>query len=238
MSKKIIFITGASSGIGEITARKLIADGHRVVLTARRLDRLQTLAAELGDRAEAIELDVTNRNAVADTVNQTVARHGRLDVIVNNAGLMPLSFISAGKTDEWERMVDVNIKGVLWGIAAAQPHFLQQGHGHFINIASIAGINVFPTGAVYCGTKHAVRAISEGLRQESRGKYRVTTISPGVFDTELTGTITDERAAGGADKLYEVAQKPDAIGNAIAWAISQPPEVDVNEMLIRPTQQA
>lgn len=233
---KVILITGASSGIGEACARRL--GGHKLVLAARRADRLEALAAELGESSVAATLDVTDRAAFTALVKETVDRWGQIDVLINNAGLMPLSFMANCQVDEWDRMVDVNIKGVLNGVAAALPCFLAQGSGHFINVASVAGIQVFPTGGVYCATKHAVRALSEGLRQESRGKYRVTTISPGVIQTELTRTITDPKAQVGIEKSYQGALQPDAIANAVAWAIEQPAEVDVNEIVVRPKTQS
>ena len=180
---------------------------------------------------------MSDRAQVESLVTDAVDRFGRVDVLINNAGLMPASKLEDLKVDEWDRMIDVNIKGVLYGIAAALPRFQAQNSGHFINIASVAGHIVFPTGAVYCGTKHAVRAISEGLRQEAGPHIRTTIISPGRVATELTDTITAPKAAEAMKKAYETAIDADAIARAIAYAIEQPADVDVNEILIRPTAQ-
>lgn len=234
---KIVLVTGASSGIGEATARELAARGATVVLGARRADRLEKLVAELraqGATAEFQALDVTKRDSVADIVRFTRERFGKLDVIVNNAGVMPLSPLDALKVDEWEQMVDVNIKGVLYGIAAALPVFAQQGYGHVINTSSIAAYRSIPTGAVYCATKAAVNFITEGLRQENN-YVRTTIISPGVTESELAHTITHDATAKFIDEYRKTIIPADAIARAIAFAIEQPDGVDVNEIVVRPT---
>lgn len=234
---KIVLITGASSGIGEATARELAARGATVVLGARRADRLEKLVAELraqGATAEFQALDVTKRDSVADIVRFARERFGRLDVIVNNAGVMPLSPLEALKVNEWEQMIDVNIKGVLYGIAAVLPVFAQQGHGHVINTSSIAAYRSIPTGAVYCATKAAVNFITEGLRQEN-AYVRTTIISPGVTESELAHTITHEATAKFIDDYRKIIIPADAIARAVAFAIEQPDGVDVNEIVVRPT---
>jgi len=234
---KIVAITGASSGIGEATARHLAKKGALVVLGARRTDRLEKLVSELraqGARAEFRSLDVTQRKSVAEFVRFGVERHGRLDVLVNNAGLMPLSPLAALQVDEWDRMIDVNIKGVLYGIAAALPVFERQGHGHIINTSSIAAYRSLPTAAVYCATKTAVNFITEGLRQES-SSIRTTIISPGVTESELAHTVTHAATAEWLAKYRETAIPADAIARAVAFAIEQPDSVDVNEIVVRPT---
>lgn len=233
----VVVITGASSGIGQDAASQLAARGARLMLGARREERLQALVEDIrkhGGEAEYRVTDVTSREEVQALADAAVERFGHVDVLINNAGLMPLSFLSQCKVDEWDRMVDVNIKGVLYGIAAVLPGMQARKSGHIINIASVAGHDVFPTGAVYCGTKHAVRAISEGLRQENRVGVRTSIISPGPVKTELPNSISDERVATGVGKMYEEAIEVDAISKAIIYAIEQPPEVDINEVLIRP----
>ncbi|MGJ4908106.1 SDR family oxidoreductase [Bradyrhizobium sp. HKCCYLRH2015] len=235
---KVILITGASSGIGAGIARELAATGARLLLGARRLDRLEALAAELhaaGQTAEVRALDVTNRADVAAFAEAARAMWGHVDVMINNAGIMPLSPMASMKVDEWDRMVDVNIKGVLNGIAAVLPGMLARGSGHIINIASIGALQVVPTAAIYCATKHAVRAISDGLRQEN-DKLRVTCIHPGVVESELASTITDETAAEMMRSYRAIALQPDAIGRAVRYAIQQPDDVDVNEIVVRPTR--
>ncbi len=235
---KVIIITGASSGLGEATANRLAESGAKLVLAARREDRLQSLVdaiVEKGGEAIYRVTDVTDRaqvEALAQTAKETF---GRIDVLINNAGLMPLSPLDKLMVDDWEKMVDVNIKGVLYGIAAVLPTMREQHTGHIINLSSVAGHMVFPSAAVYCATKFAVRALSEGLRQEGDGEIRSTNISPGPVATELTETISDPETADNVDKMYESAIDPDAIARAIAFAIEQPAEVDVNELIIRPT---
>lgn len=235
---KIILITGASSGIGEGIARELGAAGATLLLGARRTDRLQTLVEEIkaaGGNAEYRRLDVTDKADVQAFAEDARQRWGRVDVIINNAGIMPLSPLASMKTEEWDRMVDVNIKGVLHGIAAVLPEFTQRGSGHVINIASIGALAVSPTAAVYCATKYAVRAISDGLRQE-RPDIRVTCIHPGVVESELASTITDASAKSAMATYRAIALKPDAIGRAVRYAIEQPEDVDVNEIVVRPTR--
>ncbi len=237
---KVVAITGASSGIGEATARHLAAQGAKVVLGARRDDRLKTLAAELekaGGAAEPLRLDVTKRDDVAAFVKRAQDRFGRLDVLVSNAGLMPLSLLDELKVDEWDRMIDVNIRGVLHGIAAALPVFRAAGSGHFVNVSSVSGLQVAPTTAVYSGTKFAVRAISEGLRQEAGSKIRVTIISPGAVETELADTISNPDLKKRINAFQAIAIPAATIARAIAFAIEQPANVDVNEIVVRPTAQ-
>jgi NADP-dependent 3-hydroxy acid dehydrogenase YdfG len=237
---KVVAVTGASSGIGEATALRLAADGHHVVLGARREDRLTSLAEKIraaGGSADVRRLDVTDRHDMTEFVDAAVDAHGRIDVLVNNAGLMPLSRLDALLVDEWDRMIDVNIRGLLYGIAAAMPHFQRQNSGHFVTIASIAAHTVSPTAAVYSATKHAAWAITEGLRQEADPAIRVTTISPGVVASELADTITDPAAQALMVRYRANTIPADAIADAIAYAIAQPTDVDVNEMIIRPTRQ-
>lgn len=239
IENKVVVITGASSGLGAETARYLAGLGAKVVLGARRMDRLEILAGELKLDARAIlRTDVTDRIQVQALVNRAVELHGRIDVIINNAGLMPSSMLDKLKVDEWDRMIDVNIKGVLYGIAAALPLMKAQKSGQIINVSSVAGHKVGPGGAVYAATKWAVRAISEGLRQEVKPwNIRTTIVSPGAVDTELTGTITDEDVAKGMSKTYENAIPANTFARVVAFAISQPDEVDINEVIFRPTVQ-
>ncbi|SEM08034.1 NADP-dependent 3-hydroxy acid dehydrogenase YdfG [Pseudoxanthomonas sp. GM95] len=237
ISGKTVVITGASSGIGQATARVLAAQGANVVLGARRAERLQALADELtaaGGRASWRAIDVTQLEDVQALVAQAKAEHGRVDVVINNAGVMPLSRLDAGKVDEWNRMIDVNIRGVLHGISAGLPVMQAQGSGQFINVSSIGGHAVFPTSAVYCATKFAVLAISEGLRQEHTD-LRVTVISPGVTTSELGHDISDAGTRAYMDDFRALAMPADAIANAIAYAIGQPDTVDVSEIIVRPT---
>lgn len=234
---KVVLITGASSGIGEATARLLAAQGHRVYVGARRTDRLETLVQEIranGGKAAFRALDVTSAEDMRDFVRGAEAAYGQVDVIVNNAGVMPLSPLNSLKVDEWDRMIDVNIRGVLHGIAAVLPGMERQGHGQVINVSSIGGLAVSPTAAVYCATKFAVRAISDGLRQET-DKIRVTVVCPGVVESELADTITDDTARVAMQSFRRVALHPDAIARAIAYAIEQPDDVDVSEVVVRPT---
>jgi NADP-dependent 3-hydroxy acid dehydrogenase YdfG len=237
---KVIAITGASSGIGEATARHLAERGAMVMLGARRIDRLDGLAAEInrdGGKAEAMAVDVAKRADLVAFVDRVKDRFGRLDVLVSNAGLMPLSLLDELKFDEWDRMIDVNIRGVLHGIAAAFPVFRDAGSGHFVNVSSVAGLNVAPTTAVYSGTKFAVRAISEGLRQESGHSIRVTIISPGAVQTDLAETISSAELKKRVKAFQKNAISPHAIARAIAFAIEQPADIDVNEIVVRPTAQ-
>lgn len=237
---KVVLVTGASSGIGEATARRLAREGHHVVLGARREERLAALVDEIrrdGGTATSRVLDVTNRDAVAAFVDAAVAERGRVDVIVNNAGVMPLSRLEELLVEQWDRMIDVNIRGLLYGIAAALPHFRRQGSGHFVTVASIGAHQVSPAAAVYCATKYAAWAITEGLRLEVDPSIRVTTVSPGVVDSELAESITD-REAQQAMRAYRADSIPaDAIARAVSFALDQPSDVDVNELVVRPTRQ-
>ena len=233
---KVVAITGASSGIGEATARHLAAKGAIVVVGARRTERLQALVTDLRSQraqAEFRALDVTNKDSVSDFVRFATERFGKLDVIINNAGVMPLAPLSALKVDEWDQMIDVNIKGVLYGIAAALPVFERQGFGHVINTSSIAAYSAWPTAAVYCATKAAVNFITEGLRQETQN-VRTTIISPGVTESELAHTTTHQATAQWLAKFRETAIPADAIARAVGYAIEQPDGVDVNEIVVRP----
>ncbi len=236
--QKVIAITGASSGIGEATARLLASQGAKVVLGARRTDRLETLAAEIreaGGIADVRALDVTNMEDVQAFIDFAVELHGRVDVLVNNAGVMPLSKLEALKINEWNQMIDVNIRGVLHGIAATLPLMQKQRAGQIINIASIGAYAVSPTAAVYCATKYAVRAISEGLRQEVGGDIRVTVIAPGVTESELAESISDEGGRAEMREFRKIAIPASAIARAIAYAVEQPADVDVSELIVRPT---
>jgi len=237
---KVIAITGASSGIGEAAGRWLAGAGAKVVLGARRLDRLEAIAAGIrkgGGEVELQAIDVSKREDLTRLVKAAQQRFGRLDVLIGNAGLMPLSPLDDLRVDEWDQMIDVNIKGVLYGIAAALPGFRAQDSGHFINVSSVAGHRVGPTTAVYSATKYAVRAISEGLRQEVGDKIRVTIISPGAVASELAETISNAEVKRRIVDYRKVAIPAEAIAAAMAYAISQPANVDVNEILIRPTAQ-
>lgn len=239
---KVVVITGASSGLGEAAARHLSAEGAAVVLGARRLDRIKALAEELGGRggkALAVATDVTDAGEVKGLVDAAVRAHGRVDVMVNNAGLMQQSPLERLKVDEWDNMIDINIKGVLYGIAAALPHMRRQKSGHVVNVSSVAGHKVTPNGTVYCATKYAVRVISEGLRQEVKPyNIRTTIISPGAVATELANHITDEQSAASIQKFYEGYAIPaDSFARTVAFAIAQPDDVDINEILFRPTRQ-
>ena len=233
---KVIAITGASSGIGEAAARELARRGAHVVLGARRTDRLERLVAEItaaGGSARCRALDVTRLEDVQAFVAFAQAEYGRLDVIVNNAGVMPLSPLAALKIDEWNAMIDVNLRGVLHGIAAALPIMQEQGSGQVINVASTAGHRVWPSAAVYCATKHAVIALSEGMRQE-HDRLRVTVVSPGVTTSELAETTSDAGIKAWLEDFRQVAIPADAVARAIAYAVEQPDDVDVSEVIVRP----
>lgn len=238
---KVIAITGASSGIGEATALHLAERGAILVLGARRADRLEALCKAIvskGGTASHIVTDVTHRADVDGLVSLAIERYGKLDVLVSNAGIAPISLMDELRVEDWEAMIDVNVKGVLYGIAAALPVFRRQGFGHFVNTLSTAGIKIVPTMAVYAGSKNAVRTITEALRQEAGPLLRVTGISPGYVDTELPSSMTDPamRAQGEAG-MKAMAIPPAAIAQAIAFAIAQPANVDVGEIVIRPTAQ-
>lgn len=238
---KVVVITGASSGLGEATARMLAAQGATVVLGARRVDRIEALAAEIGQaggRALALATDVTRSADVQRLVDMAVETFGRVDVIVNNAGLMPSSPLERLKIDDWDRMIDVNIKGVLYGIAAVLPHMQRQKGGHIVNVSSVAGHKVRAGTAVYSATKHAVRVLTEGLRQEVKAyDIRTTIISPGAVATELPDSITESDVQAGVKAFYEIAIPADSFARAVVYALSQPDDVDINEILFRPTKQ-
>ncbi len=239
---KVVVITGASSGMGEAAARHLASLGAKVALGARRTERLDALVSEItaaGGEAIAVTTDVTKPDDVKKLVDMAVDAYGRIDVIINNAGLMPLSPIESLKIDEWDRMIDVNIRGVLHGIAAALPHMKAQKSGHIITTSSVAGHVLFPGSAVYSGTKFAVRAISEGLRQETKPyNIRTTILSPGAVKTELLEHISDEEVkAANSDYVGQVGIPADSFARIAAFAISQPEDVDINEVIFRPTAQ-
>ncbi|QUP66187.1 SDR family oxidoreductase [Pseudomonas syringae Cit 7] len=237
---KVVLITGASSGIGEAAARLIAAKGAHVVLGARRIERLQTLVADIeaqGGSARFRALDVTDALDMQAFADFATHAFGKIDVIINNAGVMPLSPLAALNIAEWNLMLDVNVRGVLHGIAAVLPSMQAQGHGQIINISSIGGLAVSPTAAVYCATKFAVRAISDGLRQET-DKIRVTVVCPGVVESELADSISDETARDAMKAFRKVALEPDAIARALVYAIEQPDGVDVSEIVVRPTGSA
>ena len=243
LENKNIIVTGASSGIGEATAKKLAAAGANVVITARRTERLNELKEAIekdGGKALAITGDVTSKEDWKSIVEQTHNNFGKVDVLVNNAGLMPLSFVENLKTDEWDKMVDVNIKGVLNGVASVVPDMKETKAGHIINISSVAGRKIMPAGAVYCATKYAVRALSEGIRLEMGPKYntKVTSIEPGFVATELTNTITDDDVKDMMSQFEDLTPlQASDIADSIYYALTQPQHSSVNEILIRPTNQ-
>ncbi|MBV2366976.1 SDR family oxidoreductase [Streptomonospora nanhaiensis] len=241
---RVVLVTGASSGIGEAIAVRLVAQGHHVVAGARRTDRLDALARRTADSAArsggsllAVRLDVTDRADTAAFVEAARARHGRVDALVANAGVMPLSRLDSLLVEEWDRMIDVNVRGLLHGIAAALPVFTAQGGGHFVTIASVGAHEVVPTSAVYSATKYAAWAITEGLRQESDPSVRVTTVSPGVVESELADSITEPGAAEMMKTYRADTIAPDAVARAVSFALDQPADVDVNEIIVRPTRQ-
>ena len=240
---KVAIVTGASSGIGYATALALAKAGAKVAIGARRTEKLTELENEInnnGGQAFSQKLDVTKKSDCDSFVKAVVEKWGGVDILVNNAGLMPLSFIKNLKIDEWDQMIDVNIKGVLYCTAAVIPHMLEKKSGHIVNISSVAGRIVFPSGSVYCATKHAVTALSEGLRQEfsTRKNIRVTCIEPGVVSTELTNTITDESLKDFVEKAKTMESlSAQDIADAIVYAVDSPSHVNVNEVLIRPTSQ-
>lgn len=237
---RVVLITGASSGIGEATARLLASQGAKVVLGARRTERLRDIVSEIraqGGIAEYRTLDVTDRANVQEFVSFAHKQFGRVDVLFNNAGVMPVSPMNALKMDEWDKIIDINIKGVLNGIGAALPIMEAQGSGHIINTASTGAHAVGASFGVYCASKYAVRAITEGLRQEMTA-IRVTLISPGVTESELAHDITDQGTAHSVGQLRSIALSADAIARAVLYAMSQPADVDVNEMIIRSVRSA
>ncbi|BDH60495.1 oxidoreductase [Lysinibacillus sp. PLM2] len=239
LNGKVVIITGASSGIGETTARLLASLGAHVVIGARRMERLEALASDIqGDGGSVViqQLDVTELEQMQAIIEIAQSRFGKVDAIINNAGVMPLSPLEALKIEEWNRMIDVNIRGVLHGIATGLPVMKKQGFGHFINIASIGAYEVSPTAAVYCATKYAVRAITDGLRQETVGQgIRVTLVSPGVTESELAESITDNSAREIMKEYRRTALPTTAIANAIVYALEQPDYVDVSELIIKPS---
>ena len=236
---KVVVITGASSGLGAATARRLAANGACLVLGARRTDRLKALADELSLGADAVvNTDVTRANEVSHLVDHAVKLHGRVDVLLNNAGIMPHSPLERLKVEDWERMIDVNLKGVLYGIAGALAHMMAQRSGHIINVSSVAGHKVRPGSVVYAATKTAVRVISEGLRMEVKPyNIRTTVISPGAVASELSESITEPDIAANVRKFYEIAVPADSFADMVLFAMSQPETVDINEILFRPTAQ-
>jgi NADP-dependent 3-hydroxy acid dehydrogenase YdfG len=241
IADKVVVITGASSGLGEATARHLASLGATLVLGARRKDRLDTLVTEItsaGGKAVAFTTDVTRVEDVNALIQGALDTYGRVDVLINNAGLMAIAPMSETKVEEWDRMIDINIKGLLYGVAAALPVFEKQQSGHIINIASVAGVKVFsPGGTVYSGTKYAVRAITEGLRHELGGAVRTTIVSPGAVDSELKLGSSHEASAKAVGEFYQQAISADSVARAIAYAIEQPADVDINEIVLRPTVQ-
>lgn len=238
---KVVIITGASSGIGEATAKELASRGARVIIAARREDRLKRLQDEilsLGGEVVYKVTDVTSLEDVEELKKYALDSFGKIDVLINNAGVMPLSQIHEVKIKEWEMMIDVNIKGVLYGVAAVLPHMRERKEGHIINVSSIAGHLVFPSSSVYSGTKFAVRAITEGIRmEEAQNNIRTTIICPGATDTELPSTISGNELKSAIDESMKIAIHPSSIARSIAFAIDQPSDVAVNEMIIRPTVQ-
>ncbi len=237
---KVVVITGGSSGLGEATARYLAEKGAKIVLGARRLNKLEVIADEIKQKGGAVEVlktDVTKAEDVKALVKKAIDRFGKIDVLVNNAGIMPLAPLAALKVDEWDSMIDVNIKGVLYGIAAALPEFQKQKSGHFINLASVAGLRVSPGGTVCSATKFAVRAISEGLRMEVGKDIRTTILSPGLIDSELQLGSSDEATSQFIQNVYKDAIPAISIAKAVTYAIEQPDDVDINELVIRPTVQ-
>ncbi|HBP4966859.1 TPA: SDR family oxidoreductase [Pseudomonas aeruginosa] len=240
IANKVVVITGASSGLGAETARHLVEAGAKVALGARRLDRLEALARELGsENAAVFKVDVSEREQVQAFVDQAVKTFGRIDVMINNAGVMPLAPLELLNFDDWNQCIDVNIKGVLWGIAAALPHFKAQKSGHFINVSSVAGHTISPGGAIYSASKYSVRVISEALRKEVKPyNIRTTVLSPGAVDTELPGSVKAQGVAEGIKQYYAANAIPaSSFARCALFAIGQPDDVDINEILFRPTRQ-
>jgi NADP-dependent 3-hydroxy acid dehydrogenase YdfG len=239
---KVVAITGASSGIGRAAARMLAERGATVVLGARRADELEAVANEIrtsGGEAVCQLTDVSKRDDMASLCGLASDRYGKLDVLISNAGIGPISKLEELRVRDWEAMVDVNLKGLLYGIAAALPIFRRQGFGHFVNTISTAGIQISPAMAVYAATKNAVRTLSEGLRIESEGKYRVTGISPGFVGTSFADSMTEPGTkAQIQQRMDEIALEPEAIARAMAFAIEQPDDVDIGDIVVRPTVQA
>ena len=236
LNNKVVIVTGASSGIGEAIARELADGGCKVMLAARREEKLKSLSEELGDGVAYHVTDVTDHKQVQKMAQATIDRFGKADVLVNNAGIMPVSPLLDLKIDDWNKAIDINIRGVLHGIAAVLPHMSDRGSGHIINIGSIASLKAGANFAVYCGTKFAVRAISESLRQEMLGKVRVTIIYPGAVESELVQSSNDEKTSSQVEGSFDPIP-PTAISNAVRYAISQPDEVGVDEIVVRPANQ-
>jgi len=233
----VVMITGASSGFGELTARQLAAKGAKLVLGARRLDKLEALRQELGgDVAVVAATDVTKPKDLQALAEAGIKQFGQIDALVNNAGIMPLSPLAAGQVKDWDAMIDTNIKGVLYGIHAVLNHMLERGGGRIVNVSSVAGLRVMPTATVYSGTKFAVRAISDGLRQETNGKLQITCVYPGAFMTELGNTVTHKATREVLLARFQPHQieDPKHIAEAIVYALSQDPQVAVNELVMRP----
>ncbi|MFP5974737.1 MULTISPECIES: SDR family oxidoreductase [Enterobacter] len=240
-ANKVVVITGASSGIGEAIALHLANNAYSLVLVARRQDKINALVDRIiqqGGKAIAVKADVTRQEEVQRAIEAAIAAYQRVDVLINNAGFMAIAPLSELKTDEWDKMIDTNLKGVLYGVAAALPVFQRQGSGHFINVASVAGIKVLaPGGVVYSATKFAVRALSEGLRQEAGKTIRTTLISPGAVESELQFGSSDEESKKFLHEFYKQAISADAIARSVLFAIEQPGDVDINEIVVRPTQE-
>jgi NADP-dependent 3-hydroxy acid dehydrogenase YdfG len=235
IKNKVIVITGASSGIGAATARRLSELGAKIILAARREDQLKAMVKEMGENAIYVKTDVGKQADMDNLVRQAIARFGHVDILWNNAGIMPLSFFEEGKVEEWERMIDINIKGVLYGINAVLPHMLERGEGHILATSSMGGLNTFPSGGVYSCTKYAVRAIMETLRKEVGEKIKVTTIYPGTVATELGHDITSPKVAALYGNLGNLPKMDtEAIVNAVIYAISQPGNITVNDIMLRP----
>jgi len=235
---KVIVITGASSGIGASAARKLAQLGAKVVLAARREDQLKNLAQEIGENAIYVLTDVARRTDLDNLILQTIAKFGRVDVMWNNAGIMPISFFEEGHVDEWDKMIDINIKGVLYGINAVLPHMLERGQGHILSTSSVGGLKTSPGIGVYSGTKFAVKAIMETLREEVAQNIKVTTIYPGATKSELGHDITSPKIRGLYGNLANMPKlDEEAIANAVIYAISQPDNISVNEVVVRPLGQ-
>lgn len=237
IDQMVTIVTGASSGIGEAIARELANAGGKVMMAARREDRLQKLAAQLGEDVAYHVTDITDIGQTRALVQATIAKFGQVDVLINNAGVMPVSPFTALQVEDWNQAIDVNIRGVLHGIAAVLPHLMERGSGHVINIGSVASVHVFPNFGVYCGTKFAVKAISEGLRKETLGKVRVTTIYPGAVESELIGASNDKQIGQQIEGSFASFISPAAIGRAVLYAIEQPNDVSVNEIVVRPSDQ-
>ncbi len=239
LANKVVIVTGASSGIGEAIARELASSNCKVMLAARREERLKSLVQELGDSVAYHLTDVTNSKQVQEMAQATIDRFGKIDVLVNNAGIMPVSPLIDLKIDDWNKAIDINIRGVLYGIAAVLPHMQERSSSHIINIGSIASLHAIPNFAVYCGTKYAVRAISESLRKETLGKVRVTIVYPGAIESELIQSNNDEQTANQINSSFSEVDfiPPTAISRAVRYAIEQPNEVAVNEIVVRPSNQ-